>query len=221
MFLVSILIAYTFISGVLKQYVVDGYTEFIQVVLAVLIILWTGIMMMNILFRFGQKYVNKGHKHRQELMNITMLYFPIAIIAIYFYSVNDLRGNVLLLVYILLGVVTLYDVLYYLFRTVVLEDDKMVTMGFPHHFGRTMKYEDIKTIQWSLLSNSLKISDGEQTIYLDVTLTDIKLILNTLTSKVDSTILKNAFEDLKKFYTKIYVKSNIEEMNYFKEITNE
>ena len=211
---VSIVITYTFLSGVVKQY--SSIDKVLFSLISLVVISVVIFLSVNVMLRFGVKYVKPGDKHNEDMTGVGAISLFPATIAVFLYSLDMLSGRNLVFLYIIIGVVGVYLLASYILDYVIMKEESIEGRYLVQWKTVEIRYDEIEEIRFSDLLNNLVITGNGKKVYLDVALVDAKMMLNTLTSKVNEEIYKEAFERLAKYYRFFKVQSNIEELDYFK-----
>lgn len=217
MLLIAVLVAYTFTLGVMKQSF-ESFTTltFVSLAITLIVLVFCTVLSTNIQLRFGIKFVEKGKKHKEDLVNSVSFYSPMVVLAVFLYTIDILSGYPLILMYVIIGVITVYLFLSVMFDYVIITEDGFKGGYLIQPKEQEIKFTEIEKVEFSTLMNNLVLSGNNKKVYLDVALIDAQLFINELTSKVDERLYKEAMEKLKKYYTSFMVKSNFEVIDYFK-----
>lgn len=212
---VSVVIAYTFISGVIKQYGTVNNIWFLLV--SSVVVIFVSLLSANVTLRFGRKYHKLGDKHREDMTAAgAMILIPV-VLAVMLYSIDLLSGNLSLVVYIIAGVLVAYIAVSYAFDYVIMKEETVEGRYILQLKKTEIRYDEIIKVDFSELTNNLVIYTSEKKIYMDIALVDAKFMLNTLTNKIEKELCKDAFLKIEKYYKTFLVKENILELDYFKD----
>ena len=211
--LVSIIIAYTFTLGVLKQY--ELLDSIILYFVSLIMIILTTLLSANVQLRFGAKYVDPGKKHNEDPTNIGASIFMPVMFAVHFYSFGELSGIYLIILYAISITMVLYLLVSYIFDYIIINEDGISGSYITQPKKVEIKYSEIEKVVFSTTMNNLVLHGNGKKVYVDIALVDSKLILNTLTKNIDHALLEEAFTKLEKYYKTFKMGINLTELDYF------
>lgn len=210
---IAIGVGYTFISGVVKQY--GSPVNFIYILASLLVVMFLTVLSANIALRFGQKYLQLGEKHKEDMTNFGGIVVIPASVAVFLYTMDWFDGIFLNILYVLIGALGLYMIISYIIDYVKINEDSIEGRYITQWKKTEIRFDEITEVKFSSLLNNLVLISKDKKLYVDVALVDSKLVLNTLTERLDKELLKDAFADLESYYKAFLVKENIEELTYF------
>lgn len=215
--IIAFTVLYTFIIAVLDAQGVESFILQLFIFgFFTLIILGMSVMMA---FRFSPKYVELGRKHTEELMNMVPFYLILAMVSVFAYNLDSFTGSVDSIVYIVGGLMTLYLLINYFVSYVVLSETGIKGRSLYTFKTVNLPYSEINQVKLMKGRNCLLVAKNDELLYIELTIVDIKLILNELSRNLQDEIVKEAFTDLKEYYITFGAKDNINEMDYFNKKT--
>lgn len=216
MALMSIVVAYVFIIGLLGE---QGDNFNVKFGLSVAMMIGVVFFSFRTFPQFSIKTVVKGEKHREDLLNVVIPFLYPVIMAVLFYSTTGINQDYELPILIVLtGLLLVGAILQYVSYYVVLEEDgitanqvrKSPLISFKK---ASIKYKDITNV--GFFYNLIVIRDHEKAIYLKMGVVDMKNVLNTLSEYLSEELYKEAFDNLKGYFIKKKLQSNIDAINYY------
>lgn len=210
-----VLLVYTFLMGVFRQnYLTNGILIGIITIVMLIISVYLGL---GAILRFGQTYINKGDKHKENLMNAVIFLIPSGFLTVFLYTIDVLESTYLIVLYVITGITVIYILFSYIIGYVQLTKDGIKSRHILDLKGTEIQFKDVTYVTFSSVTNSLKLHTKDQVAHIDIALTDSKLYLEELSMYIKEEILKEAFEDLRKYYQKLFVQENVNELTFFKE----
>lgn len=213
MVMMAVMILYTFIMALLGTGI--EYYFVVKIILTIAMLIFETVMVVILMPHFGTKWVIQGNKHRNELMNAVAVYIFPTIIAVFLYSIGTL-DQLMNVIYLFGGVISLYIIPSYFLDYVVVTEESIIGSYIIQPKRVEIPFAEITKIEFSNRLNSLVILSETKKIYLDITLTDVKAVINVLTEKLDKEVIEEAFKKMGEYFKLMRVYSNILELNFFK-----
>lgn len=178
------------------------------------------VSIMRSMLLFDDVKIQKGYKHTEKTLALFLLVNVGIFVAylLYYLSFSSMVNWVS--VWILTGLLMFVVVVTILsfFMNYVVVDEKTITylyVGFSKN--KTIQFDEIMMIRFGGLMNTFKLRTKDTWVLIDVTLKNADAILNAIYRNTSYEIHKQAFQQLKRYYTLFGVKRNLEYLDFFKE----
>jgi len=182
-------------------------------------VLTTGFMY-HFAFQFEPIYLNKGEKHKENLLHIAilLLVLPFTVMA---YSLEILETPGSYLVHGGVILLALFAVVSYMIDYVIITEDGFEARYLTSPKAKSIKFEDIIEIKFNPWANFVNVITKDDKIQLDIMLVDAQSLLNALSNNTPLEMHQVAFDSLGKFYSSLRINHNLIELDYFKKEESE
>ena len=159
------------------------------------------------------------HKHMFLFLPFYLTIMMFFVTQVYFFGEivnNPIAAIVLSITEMILF--TGYIIMALIMDKIRLSDDGFEIVSIFQPKGVFMKYDEVTSIKFGWLMNTMKLRTKTHIAIIDVTLANSFILLNVIFEQTKQEIHQKAFEELGMFYKILLLRKNLEFLSYFKNI---